>query len=76
MQTNHGAEWRAAHVESAPFYTNKEVDHLIKDVEVSLQLLHWLEAFLFCSFVCVRAGVCVCVCVCEWESAQLLFAYK
>ncbi|KAK7094735.1 solute carrier family 53 member 1-like [Littorina saxatilis] len=33
MQTNHGAEWRLAHVESAPFYTNKEVDHFIKDVE-------------------------------------------
>lgn len=33
MQTNHGAEWRLAHVEPAPFYTNKEVDHLIKDVE-------------------------------------------
>ncbi|KAK7448389.1 hypothetical protein BaRGS_00040117, partial [Batillaria attramentaria] len=33
MQTNHGAEWRLAQVEPAPFYTNKEVDHLIKDVE-------------------------------------------
>ncbi|PVD21893.1 hypothetical protein C0Q70_17696 [Pomacea canaliculata] len=36
MQTNHGAEWRQAQVESAPFYTNKEVDHLIKDVEQSV----------------------------------------
>ncbi|CAG5125059.1 unnamed protein product [Candidula unifasciata] len=36
MQTTHGAEWRQAHVESSPFYTNKEVDHLIKDVEQSV----------------------------------------
>ncbi|XP_050411533.1 xenotropic and polytropic retrovirus receptor 1 isoform X1 [Patella vulgata] len=36
MQTNHGAEWRQAHVETAPFYTNKEVDHLIKDTEQSV----------------------------------------
>lgn len=33
MQTNHGMEWRLAQVDPAPFYTNKEVDHLIKDVE-------------------------------------------
>ncbi|XP_076436332.1 xenotropic and polytropic retrovirus receptor 1 homolog [Babylonia areolata] len=33
MTTNRGAEWRMAHVEAAPFYTNKEVDHIIKDVE-------------------------------------------
>ncbi|GFN77603.1 xenotropic and polytropic retrovirus receptor 1 [Plakobranchus ocellatus] len=36
MQTTHGAEWRQAHVETSSFYTNKEVDHLIKDVEQSV----------------------------------------
>ncbi|XP_062586080.1 solute carrier family 53 member 1-like isoform X1 [Saccostrea cucullata] len=33
MQTQRGAEWRQGNVEIAPFYTNKEVDHLIKEVE-------------------------------------------
>lgn len=33
FQTAHGAEWRQAHVETAAFYTNKEVDQLIKDTE-------------------------------------------
>ena len=37
LQTTHGAEWRQAHVEIAPFYTNKEVDHLLKDVEVTIK---------------------------------------
>ncbi|KAH9498993.1 Xenotropic and polytropic retrovirus receptor 1 [Bulinus truncatus] len=36
MQTTTGTEWRQAHVETAPFYTNKAVDHLIKDVEQSV----------------------------------------
>ncbi|CAL1539547.1 unnamed protein product [Lymnaea stagnalis] len=36
MQTTTGTEWRQAHVEAAPFYTSKEVDHLIKDVEQSV----------------------------------------
>jgi SPX domain protein involved in polyphosphate accumulation len=36
MQITHGAEWRQAHVETSPFYTNKEVDHIIKDVEQSV----------------------------------------
>ncbi|XP_071096597.1 solute carrier family 53 member 1-like isoform X1 [Haliotis cracherodii] len=36
MQTSRGVEWRQTHVESAPFYTNKEVDHLIKDTEQSV----------------------------------------
>jgi len=26
--------WRQTHVETAPFYTNKQVDHLIKETEV------------------------------------------
>ena len=34
MHTHNGTEWRQAHVETAPFYTNKEVDHLITDTEV------------------------------------------
>ncbi|KAL5011684.1 hypothetical protein ScPMuIL_010235 [Solemya velum] len=36
MQTQRGMEWRQAHVETAPFYTNKEVDHLIKETEQSV----------------------------------------
>ncbi|XP_013073441.2 xenotropic and polytropic retrovirus receptor 1 homolog [Biomphalaria glabrata] len=36
MQTTTGSEWRQAHVEASAFYTNKEVDHLIKDVEQSV----------------------------------------
>lgn len=34
MVTTRGAEWRQQNVETAPFYTNKEVDHLIKETEV------------------------------------------
>ena len=37
MQTTHGAEWQQAHVETSSFHTNKEVDHLLKDVEVRNQ---------------------------------------
>jgi hypothetical protein len=40
MQTQRGAEWRQANVEVAPYYTNKEVDHLIKEVEVRDQSLN------------------------------------
>ncbi|XP_041370667.1 xenotropic and polytropic retrovirus receptor 1-like isoform X2 [Gigantopelta aegis] len=36
MATHIGTEWRQAHVETAPFYTNKEVDHLITDTEHSV----------------------------------------
>lgn len=36
MVTTRGAEWRQQNVETAPFYTNKEVDHLIKEVEQSV----------------------------------------
>lgn len=36
MQTQRGGEWRQGNVETAPFYTNKEVDHLIKEVEVCM----------------------------------------
>lgn len=31
--SDRGAHWRQANVETAPFYTNKEVDHLIKEIE-------------------------------------------
>jgi len=31
---DHGSQWRQANVETAPFYTNKEADHLIKEIEV------------------------------------------
>ena len=34
MVTTRGVEWRQQYVETAPFYTNKEVDHLIKETEV------------------------------------------
>ncbi|KAL4219184.1 Xenotropic and polytropic retrovirus receptor 1 [Mactra antiquata] len=33
MKTTRGAVWRQAHVDTAAFYTNKEVDHLISEVE-------------------------------------------
>ncbi|KAK3087846.1 hypothetical protein FSP39_011436 [Pinctada imbricata] len=33
MQTPRGAEWRQANVETAPFYTNKETDHIIQETE-------------------------------------------
>lgn len=33
MVTTRGVEWRQQNVETAPFYTNKEVDHLIKETE-------------------------------------------
>ncbi|KAL3870197.1 hypothetical protein ACJMK2_038278 [Sinanodonta woodiana] len=36
MQTSRGMEWRQTHVETAPFYTNKEVDLQIKEVEQSV----------------------------------------
>lgn len=32
--------WRQAHVETAHFYTNKQVDHLIKETEVLVRLQH------------------------------------
>ncbi|XP_021365536.1 xenotropic and polytropic retrovirus receptor 1-like [Mizuhopecten yessoensis] len=35
MSTQRGMEWRQAHVDAAPFYTNKEVDHLITETEIS-----------------------------------------
>ena len=34
MKTERGSHWRQANVETAPFYTNKEADHLIKETEV------------------------------------------
>lgn len=33
LETAGGAEWRQANVETAPFYTSKQVDHLIKETE-------------------------------------------
>ncbi|XP_060078011.1 solute carrier family 53 member 1-like isoform X1 [Ylistrum balloti] len=36
MSTQRGTEWRQAHVDAAPFYTNKEVDHLITETENSV----------------------------------------
>ncbi|CAG2191037.1 PHO1 [Mytilus edulis] len=36
MVTTRGVEWRQQNVETAPFYTNKEVDHLIKETEQSV----------------------------------------
>jgi len=38
IKTDRGSHWRQANVETAPFYTNKEVDHLIKEIEVLLLL--------------------------------------
>jgi len=42
LRTDRGSHWRQANVETAPFYTNKEVDQLIKEIEVVL--LHVLTA--------------------------------
>ena len=39
MQTTRGVVWRQTHVDTAAFYTNKEVDHLILETEVGT-LLH------------------------------------
>jgi len=40
IKTDRGSHWRQANVETAPFYTNKEVDHLIKEIEVlKLQII-------------------------------------
>ena len=36
MSTQRGAEWRQSNVETAPFFTNKEVHHLITETEVSI----------------------------------------
>jgi hypothetical protein len=36
FETDKGLVWRQDHVETAPFYTSKEVDQLITKVEVSL----------------------------------------
>lgn len=33
MKTTRGIEWKHTHVDTAAFYTNKEVDHLISEVE-------------------------------------------
>ncbi|XP_052789800.1 xenotropic and polytropic retrovirus receptor 1-like [Mya arenaria] len=33
MKTTRGMVWRRSHVDTAAFYTNKEVDHLINEVE-------------------------------------------
>jgi len=40
LKTDRGSHWRQVHVETAPFYTSKEVDHLIKDTEVSRKISH------------------------------------
>ena len=39
IKTDRGSHWRQANVETAPFYTNKEVDQLIKEIEVSKLLI-------------------------------------
>ena len=36
LETDRGSKWRQAHVETALFYTTKDVDHLIKETEVCL----------------------------------------
>ena len=38
MKTTRGLVWKQTHVDTAAFYTNKEVDHLISEVEVISQL--------------------------------------
>jgi len=35
FRTERGCRWRQTNVETAPFYTSKDVDHLIKETEVS-----------------------------------------
>jgi hypothetical protein len=34
FENEQGSKWRQLHVETAPFYTSKQVDHLIKETEV------------------------------------------
>ena len=38
MESSSGAEWREKHVESAPFYTNKQISNFISQTEVSNHL--------------------------------------
>merc|ERR1719209_1240510 len=33
MNAENGAEWRAANVDTAPFYTNKQIDAMIRETE-------------------------------------------
>ena len=33
MSSENGAEWRAANVDTAPFYTNKQIDSMIRETE-------------------------------------------
>uniref|UniRef100_A0A8C4QDU4 Xenotropic and polytropic retrovirus receptor 1b n=1 Tax=Eptatretus burgeri TaxID=7764 RepID=A0A8C4QDU4_EPTBU len=35
LETTRGADWRVAHVETAPFYTNKKIDQLIIETEAT-----------------------------------------
>ncbi|KAM3959865.1 solute carrier family 53 member 1 [Aphomia sociella] len=36
LNVSNGAQWRAEHVESSHFYTNKDIDRLISDTEASV----------------------------------------
>lgn len=36
VQTSDGARWREAHVETAHFYTNKDMDKLLSETELTV----------------------------------------
>jgi len=58
LRTDRGSHWRQANVETAPFYTNKEVDQLIKEIEVVINMLlhllteHFGEVIMFMTLQC------------------------
>ena len=49
MSTESGVHWRQTNVETAAFYTSKEVDHLIKETEVCYMSLTWPAYLAFYS---------------------------
>ena len=40
FETKAGAVWRQAHVETSQFYTSKDVDKIIEQVEVGSKSIH------------------------------------
>ena len=70
LATDRGAIWRQVHVETAHFYCNKEVDHLIKETEVSedcIQFMSFIAKYLFkfvpkkCFFHIIYVSHLLCV---------------
>jgi len=55
MKTTRGVVWRQGHVDTAAFYTNKEVDHIITEVEV-WSTWTYIIAHGFVSCCCILHG--------------------